>query len=368
IPEDNAWDHYLAAFRLLPGHAGAWGKVHTGVGDMPDRAVVEQYLDERRQALSAVREGLGKPCAVILSDDPYAIGEGNGARDVARMFRAEGWLHRERGDHAAAIRSYLDGLVFSADYARTGHRLYWLVSGACEALVLDPIPHLVVRDDIGESDIAELLDGLLALRESRVPPAETLALEYRRTVHEHDRLLAEMRADDGEANAWRSEYGVQDLNAEFAHIRMETDRVMSEAVAMAQRPMWEWPEGSIRITGDTLGEVLVPDVGATWALEPQHAARWNATIIATALALYKARAGTLPKSLDELSPSVLDEVPPDPYTGEPLKYERLDGGSYRLYSVGADREDDGGIGDSEPGERDGDVIFWPPATDSGERP
>ncbi|MFO0843285.1 MAG: hypothetical protein U0797_12960 [Gemmataceae bacterium] len=48
-----------------------------------------------------------------------------------------------------------------------------------------------------------------------------------------------------------------------------------------------------------------------------------------------------PDTLDELRPKVLKEVPPDPYTGEPLVYAAREDGVV-IYSVGADLSDDGG--------------------------
>jgi hypothetical protein len=48
-----------------------------------------------------------------------------------------------------------------------------------------------------------------------------------------------------------------------------------------------------------------------------------------------------PKSLDELRPAFLAQLPRDPYTGESLRYARRDDGVV-IYSVGPDLQDDGG--------------------------
>lgn len=63
---------------------------------------------------------------------------------------------------------------------------------------------------------------------------------------------------------------------------------------------------------------------------------------AVAVALYRAgHGGQLPRTLEELRPAYLTDVPQDPATGGPLLY-RSDDRSYTVYSTGPDRKDDGG--------------------------
>ncbi len=64
--------------------------------------------------------------------------------------------------------------------------------------------------------------------------------------------------------------------------------------------------------------------------------------IAIALELWRRERGEYPQTIDQLSPSQLDPIPPDRFTGNPLRYETTKDG-YLLYSVGRDKQDDGGI-------------------------
>ncbi|MGY8653401.1 MAG: hypothetical protein ACKVJX_07225, partial [Verrucomicrobiia bacterium] len=52
--------------------------------------------------------------------------------------------------------------------------------------------------------------------------------------------------------------------------------------------------------------------------------------------------GSYPETLSEPVPDWVAEIPNDPLTGEHLKYRRLEGGRFDLYSVGWNLEDDGG--------------------------
>jgi hypothetical protein len=52
----------------------------------------------------------------------------------------------------------------------------------------------------------------------------------------------------------------------------------------------------------------------------------------------------LPAALQDLQSDYLSRSPIDPYTGKPLIY-RQDGKSFKVYSVGINRKDDGGVWD-----------------------
>ena len=107
----------------------------------------------------------------------------------------------------------------------------------------------------------------------------------------------------------------------------------------------------------------------------------DATLVSIALELYHREHGAFPESLDELVPAFLEEIPLDRFDGKPLKYHLTPEGPV-LYSVGTDRDDDGGVapefgnalewftpteveaarrGDPEaPTIPDGDWILFPP--------
>ena len=74
-------------------------------------------------------------------------------------------------------------------------------------------------------------------------------------------------------------------------------------------------------------------------------ARTRASAAAVAVARYRlAHGGTLPGSLQALIPEYLTAPLVDPYTGKELKYVH-DGESYKVYSLGVNRTDDGGTWD-----------------------
>ncbi len=92
------------------------------------------------------------------------------------------------------------------------------------------------------------------------------------------------------------------------------------------------------------------------------AARQNVTArlgeTACALERHHLKAGTFPERLDELVPAFLAAVPLDPMTGKPLQYRRTDDGWFRLWSVGLNGRDDGGVMKTKDNDAEGDWV-WP---------
>lgn len=71
-------------------------------------------------------------------------------------------------------------------------------------------------------------------------------------------------------------------------------------------------------------------------------ANFHLTLTACAVERHRLTTGGHPFALAELVPRFLDRVPTDPVTREPLRYVRATDGSFKLYSVGEDGQDDGG--------------------------
>ena len=80
--------------------------------------------------------------------------------------------------------------------------------------------------------------------------------------------------------------------------------------------------------------------------------------LACALERYRLANGQFPETLEALVPRLLERMPNDVITGEPLKYRRGENGRFVLYSVGWNEKDEGGL----PGkwlydERQGDWVW-----------
>jgi hypothetical protein len=95
-----------------------------------------------------------------------------------------------------------------------------------------------------------------------------------------------------------------------------------------------------------------------WALDEdfrQHQRLLKQTGIYCALKRYHLTHGRWPEHLDELDTEFADDVLTNPVYGRPYVYERI-GDGFRLYGLGANGTDDGGLNDPKK-ERD-DILLW----------
>lgn len=74
-----------------------------------------------------------------------------------------------------------------------------------------------------------------------------------------------------------------------------------------------------------------------------HQAAVHKLIIACALEEYRLEQGVYPAKLDELVPKYLAKIPHDVIDGKPMRYRRESQDSFVLYSIGWNRNDEGGV-------------------------
>ncbi len=87
--------------------------------------------------------------------------------------------------------------------------------------------------------------------------------------------------------------------------------------------------------------MLLPSLSNLYVKSGEAMARTWSLRTAIAIERYRSATGALPDSLEQLVPQYLSEIPIDPFTGKPLKYERREPG-YVVYSLGSNCVDDGG--------------------------
>ncbi len=97
------------------------------------------------------------------------------------------------------------------------------------------------------------------------------------------------------------------------------------------------------VPADPLSQAICPDVGKYKFVEASIETEERMQLTLLALNAYKLEHGRYPKSLFQLTPKYISEVPLDPFDfPNPLQYT-LNGSNYLLYSIGPDGKDDGGI-------------------------
>ncbi|MBK7405424.1 MAG: hypothetical protein IPJ41_12530 [Phycisphaerales bacterium] len=157
--------------------------------------------------------------------------------------------------------------------------------------------------------------------------------------------------------------------ADRASMTAMHERLMARAEANTAGPMWEYDKREEAnqqldaMLADPIARVrympvalLMPALDKVSRTVESMAQRRDGVLTGLALELYRRDHGGYPPTLETLVPRYLPEVPPDRFTGEPLHYRLIDG-QPRLWSVGADRNDDGGVAAAESR---GDEMRWAP--------
>jgi len=151
------------------------------------------------------------------------------------------------------------------------------------------------------------------------------------------------------------------------HDRLTHLRVMDAQLAYLDQPWREAPPGlspvdemvrEIRWTAP-LTRVLVPALSHAQMKRDSGIARLNQFQIALMLNVYRQEHGGYPPTLDALAEAIDWPIPDDIFSGDSFRYQR-EGGGYRLWSLGQDLDDDGGVGPSETEGRgwdDSDIVW-----------
>jgi hypothetical protein len=168
----------------------------------------------------------------------------------------------------------------------------------------------------------------------------------------------------------------------FRRNQIHHHRLFDRIAAEIQSPHWPTTLTNLATTEDFLRSVglrpatphsVLPAMMApAFAKVQGKAARQNVTArladVACALERYRLKHGAYPDDLAPLVPELLPSVPVDPMNSQPLHFQRTDNGWYKLWSVGLNGRDDGGVMKrGEENDTDGDWVWPTPIPSTGSR-
>lgn len=110
--------------------------------------------------------------------------------------------------------------------------------------------------------------------------------------------------------------------------------------------------------GNSIANKLIPSMIRAFEAESRILAYLDALSVGLAALQFSSDHERMPNELQELVPGYLPEVPTDPFSGNPLRM-RSDETGIVIYSLGHDRDDDGGNPSPEGKSllEDGDIVF-----------
>jgi len=313
-------------------------------------------LEARASEFDDLAAALSRPDFRI----PVAYGEGEtptllGFRAAFRALTARALIRLRRGEHAAAAEDAMVGLRLSSHLGREPSLMAHLLSTAVVGISMQVIWEGLVDHAWTEPELAQieahlarvdlLASGHLAFQGERMLPVMTLE-----AMAEGRPLPRGFQGTEGsgtETIPWYTRPWIyQNL--------LELDRfyVTCYLDGLDPRQHRVYPERVNREDGwaDALrgkphlvmARIAIPALQGMVIKTSESQVRVDLARVALALERHRLGTGALPESLGSLVPRWIPDLPRDLITGAPLRYQ-TSGGSYRLYSVGWDTLDQGGV-------------------------
>jgi len=304
-------------------------------------------------------------------------------REFARVVAAGAVAAHGVGDDELSLQRTRDGLALGINIPQHGPLIDMLVGIACMAIAQEQGLRTLTESDLSADAYVAHADYMRTLRARVYPYGGAVTFGFHETRHSLSMFADASPSDMAEvaggalggdwdelerheklqcwvfSRTWDPDMALEWIEDRHARILAEADTPFGQTDmdAMAART-----EADLEARNDVLGQWLS---GATTALAYTKWFLQHAMLLgqetAASLAAFRAMHGSYPATLEELVPEIMPELPPDPFTGDPLEYRRK-GDGYVLYSVGPDRKDHGGsrMRSDTPGYHEEDIVFIPP--------
>ncbi len=336
-------------------------KLPPNYGPLPEEQekLVAEYLADNAEALKLLHQAASmKYCRY-----PTDLSEGAmmSLRHIGSLRQAEKLLELEvihaldQKQQAQAIESAIAALSASRSLNEEPILISYLVQVACEGLALENVKRIVNTASLTDSQLMQLS---AALQESDNLPSLTRALVGERCLqgdlfqdlHSGRTPIREMYSvvgDSGELPLllvgvykvsglldmdYRTYLDVMDGLVKAAELAPPQG---IEAASAVGAQIQQLPRRRILTRAFTSSLALVT------AQDAREEAQLRNAQVVIAIERYRLANNKLPDQLTDLVPTFLPSVPTDPFDGKPLRYKTLTKG-YVVYSVGDDREDNGG--------------------------
>ncbi|MGA2605032.1 MAG: hypothetical protein ABSG14_12460 [Verrucomicrobiia bacterium] len=321
--------------------------------------LVAEYLSDNAEALRLLHQAASmKSCRYpidLTKGLATRLGPLNSLRQAERLLYLEAILNLERQQPQQAVDSVITSLGVSRSLKQEQMLIAYLVQVACQGIGLDCLQRVLNRMPLTDEQLGELaeaieelendqaltrafvgerclgLDGIQGLRTGRIPLEEIF-------------------------NPWEPEPSwirpLWPLCKATGLVELDEKRyldIMEQLVKATQLPLPESIDASHAVNEEVehlprwrvLSRLLLGSLSTSVNKAGGCAAKVRDAQTAIAVERYRAANGKLPDELSDLIPTFLPAVPVDPFDGMPLRYKKLAKG-YVVYSVGEDREDNGG--------------------------
>ncbi len=326
-----------------------------------------EALEDNAEALHlakrAAEKGNGQvPTADLQATLPYLAW----TKSLADLLGTSAALKAGQGDEAGALDDLDSAIHLGQILSRGGTVIHHLVDIACTERACMTLRRIALRKSLAPQTSRSALERLKEGEARLEPIPEILRFEAVYGLS----ALKMLKPGGGAGAGMSSSVPVALVTADtgrnlancYAHLIHIAESPYKPHAFTAFEARLTQPQGwRICLKKDPVGlilaNLLMPTAGKAQCAHLRCLATLRATQAVLAVRQFQARTGLPPKDLDELvKAGDLPEVPMDPFDGKPLRYALDPDGSWRIYSVGMNAVDDGGIG-SPVNPTAGDLVF-----------
>ena len=288
LPEPNAYEELAALGKQLKGVAIPKDDTTLPPSQRPTPQEFIDFEKQHRELLEKAHANMNSPSLVPLSYDTKYLDNldvVDPTRQLARAMIAAGHAASLQGNNQQAIERYVDTIVLARQNNRGGLIIHWLIGNAIEGM--------------GKSAIHT--------NRNKIPTAQRQS------------LITTLRK-------------LGEVSEPFAPVKAREAAWIQATFGWTGRLTW--------YVNDLAGGIESIDVACPEA-EQRCRALHRILLLELAIENYHDEHSQYPEQLEALVPNQLNQLPLDPFSNKPLKYQRTDAG-YLLYSVGPDGLDNNG--------------------------
>jgi len=336
-----------------------------------ERATVEQAVSERKSLVRQLRELAARGGPVYPLD--YSKGfqmelpHLSKMRAGAQLLKADAIISSMNGDYSEAVTDIIAGMQLGDALAGEPILISQLVRVAVYGIMIEGIRQSFHGGDLSAEQMSRLEDQLdqadnrHAFAESFLGEQITMAQIFSqiRAVEHTDMLTSSVALFQDTSTLGQLTKPIRPLLARsYAPVMqpwlnldestltdlLDRTATVAELPYYQARPQLEITEQQVENMprSRTWSRMMMPALTRSCEAQARHEARLDLVQMGLVLEQYQADHGSYPDTLDAIAPQMGWSMPVDPFSGKPYHYRRT-GDTFRLYSVGANLTDDGGI-------------------------
>jgi hypothetical protein len=272
------------------------------------------------------------------------------ARMAANLLRLRAALLAQEGRADEALEATRGVLVAARSVGDEPFMISQLIRMSCAMMAGQALERVLAQGEPSPAELQKMQELLEA--EAAEPVLVYAARGERASMNELMKVLKSREVSPsviGGSQGFRAGFDlVGPTLAQTSHGRIL--RMMTEEVEIAKLPPEQQAEPAqalekkvkeAKARYDVIVGLLMPTFQKISESYRREQAYLRCAVVAVAAERYRRDHGGWPAALGELAPRYIEKLPNDPYDGQPLRYKRLADGVV-VYSVGADKKDDGG--------------------------